>query len=391
MFDKLFINGLIIIFPYLVYIFYITTNRRLNVKEKNIFQFLINITSALILIKYGIDKNYIIILLNIPLFFALMNKKYLTYALIVLMIIWLYNCNLIYIMILLVNYLLLIILNRKIYNPYIYIFIFIIINSLGYFLIFNNLASFAPIICFIILLAIFNVMYKMGNDIIGFNQELNELEKEKEVKISLFKITHEIKNPIAVLKAYLDMYDFNDEKKSKKYIKIMKSEVDRVLCLLEDFMLVNKDNINCDIMDINLLLEEKVKNINDLMNVKKINIKYELNDDEIYVMGDYNRLSQVFINLIKNSIEANSNNINLKCYTKDNKVIVDIQDDGIGMENQIITRIKEPFYTTKLKGTGLGVSLSNEIIEAHNGTLTYKSEYGKGTSVKVVLPLYEII
>ena len=391
MFDKLFINGLIIIFPYLVYIFYITTNRRLSIKEKNIFQFFVNITSVLFLIKYGINRNYIIILLNIPLFFALMNRKYITYGLVVLMVIWLYNANIFYTIVLLLNYLLLIILNKKIQNTNYYIFVFILINSLVYFLIFNYLSSLASILCFIILLTIFNIMYKMGNDIIGFNQELNELEKDKEVKASLFKITHEIKNPIAVLKAYLDMYDIKDEKKSSKYLKIMKSEVDRVLCLLEDFMLVNKDNINCDIMDINLLLEEKVKNINDLMNVRNINIKYELNDDEIYVMGDYNRLSQVFINLIKNSIEANSNNINLRCYTKDNKVIVDIKDDGIGIENQILSKIKEPFYTTKLKGTGLGVSLSNEIIEAHNGTLTYKSEYGKGTSVKVVLPLYEIV
>ncbi|MBR3524076.1 MAG: HAMP domain-containing histidine kinase [Bacilli bacterium] len=391
MFDKLFINGLIILFPYLVYIFYITTNRRLNIKEKNIFQFLINITSVLFLVKYGVDKNYVIILLNIPLFFSLMNRKYFTYGLVVLTIIWLYNVNIFYITVLFFNYLLLIALNKIVKNANAYIFTFIIINSIMYFLILNHISSLAPIACFIILLTIFNIMYKMGNDIIGFNQELNELEKDKEVKKSLFKITHEIKNPIAVLKAYLDMYDVKDEKKSKKYLKIMKSEVDRVLCLLEDFMLVNKDSINCDIMDINLLLEEKVKNINDLMNVRHINIKYELNDDEIYVMGDYNRLSQVFINLIKNSIEANSNNIILKCYTKDDKVIVDIKDDGMGIEDQIISKIKEPFYTTKLKGTGLGVSLSDEIIEAHNGTLTYKSEYGKGTSVKVVLPLYEIV
>ena len=64
-------------------------------------------------------------------------------------------------------------------------------------------------------------------------------------------------------------------------------------------------------------------------------------------------------------------------------------DDGDGISKEELKRIKEPFYTTKIKGTGLGVSLSNEIIEAHNGKLNYSSEYGKGTKVEVMLPLYE--
>ena len=391
MFDNLLINGIILFFPYLVYLFYISTNRSLDINKKNDVQFFINIISILLLFKYGTDKYNIIMLLNIPLFFTIVNKQYKTSLFIILTIILKSGVNITNIFIIVLSYIVLVILRlitKKYHN---YIWLFMLTIFITYLFIIDYVLLIMPSLSFAILLIIFNIMYKMGNDIIGFNQELNELEKEKEVKTSLFKITHEIKNPIAVLKAYLDMYDINNKKRSIKYINIMKSEVDRLLCLLEDFMLVNKTNINCDIMDINLLIEEKVKNINDLMNVRHINIKYELNDDELYVYGDYNRLSQVFINLIKNSIEANSNNIILKCNIEGNYAAIIIKDDGIGINQDTINKIKEPFYTTKLKGTGLGVSLSNEIIEAHNGSLTYESEYGHGTSVKVMLPLYEIV
>lgn len=391
MFDNLLINGIILMFPYLVYMFYITTNRRLKSREKEVVELLITIISFLILFKYGYDQKMRLLLLNIPLFYTLINKRDYSYFLLVACLISVYQLTLFSFWLLVINYIIIFIIYKLISNKLLFNILFLLVNSITYLIIFSNISSLTSVISFIILLIIFNILYKMGNDIIGFNQELNELEKEKEVRLSLFKITHEIKNPIAVCKAYLDMYDINDKKKSEKYINILKEETDRLLCLLEDFMLVNKSNINCDIMDINMLLEDKIKTINSLMNNKHINIDYDLPDDEIYIYGDYNRLSQVFINLIKNSIEANSNNIKIKCLIKDNKVIINIKDDGIGMNKDIVPKIKEPFYTTKLKGTGLGVSLSNEIIEAHNGTLTYKSEYGHGTSVKVMLPLYEII
>lgn len=390
MFDDFLINVIIVLFPYFVYLFYISANRKIGGKEKNVFQFLITLLSFLMLIKYGKDEDTVLILLNIPIFFSLINKKYITYYILIFMIFLIYKVSINGIILLIANYFLIILINAKVKNKLFFIISFILLNLFFYFIVFKLYDAIFAVVSFPLLVSSFYLLYKKGNEILGFNHELNELQKEKEIRISLFKITHEIKNPIAVCKAYLDMYDINDKRKSEKYLKIVRSEIDRLLCLLEDFMLVNKDNINCDIMDINLLLEEKIKNINELMNVKKININYKLSDDEIYVFGDYNRLSQVFINLIKNSIEAKSKNITLKCYIENNNVIVNIIDDGTGINKDTILKIKEPFYTTKIKGTGLGVSLSNEIIEAHNGKLKYESEYGHGTSVKVILPLYEL-
>ena len=171
---------------------------------------------------------------------------------------------------------------------------------------------------------------------------------------------------------------------------IIKNEIDRILVLLQDFLLVNKTNMNCDIMDINMLIDEVTEKVMSLMDSNKIKFNIETSDDELFINGDYNRLCQVLINILKNSIEADAKNITLSLIEEDNKLLIDINDDGIGISKEIMENIYEPFYTTKRCGTGLGVSLSKEIINAHNGTIEYKSIEGSGTEVKIMLPSYNL-
>ncbi len=218
-----------------------------------------------------------------------------------------------------------------------------------------------------------------------------ELEHEKQIKKSLFQITHEIKNPIAVCKGYLDMFDIDNKEHAKKYIPIMKEEISRTLYLLEDFLAMNKIKIQKDIVDINLLLEEVADHFRLIFKEKNIVFNNKI-DDELYINGDYNRLSQVFLNIFKNSIEAidSKGQIDLWEEVKNNKVYINIKDNGSGISNEDIKHIKEAFYTTKVRGTGLGVSLSNEIVLAHEGMLQYESEEGKYTLVKVILPLEKV-
>ena len=113
--------------------------------------------------------------------------------------------------------------------------------------------------------------------------------------------------------------------------------------------------------------------------------------DEIYIEGDYDRLKQVLINLIKNSIESIKKDdiglIKLKINYTFKKVCIILEDNGIGMNKETLKRIGEPFYTTKKNGTGLGVKLSKEIVELHNGKIIYESKLGKGTMVKIFLPI----
>ena len=217
---------------------------------------------------------------------------------------------------------------------------------------------------------------------------VKKLEEEKQLRISLFKITHEIKNPLAVIKGYLDMFDINNQQHTKKYIPIIKEEVEKTLMLLNDFLSITKIKINKDIMDINLLLEEICSTMIPLLKDKKINYKINITDDEIYINGDYNRLMQVFINIIKNSIEAIDKNgqIDIELINNPKNIVIIIKDNGSGIEKENLEKIKEPFFTTKKNGTGLGVSLSYEIIKQHQGSINYYSKEKEGTKVVIDLP-----
>ena len=241
-------------------------------------------------------------------------------------------------------------------------------------------------VCYLIVLFLLK-----AEKIIEINVSYKELMKENQLRESLFKISHEIKNPIAVCKGYLDMFDVNNINHFKKYIPILKCEIDKTLNLLQDFSACKKVKLECDVVDVSLLIEDITNNYKLMFDNRNIDFYVDIPDEEIYIYGDYNRLNQVFLNIIKNSIEAID--LNKKSFIKvsvsvDKSVKVFIEDNGIGMNDYVLSKISEPFYTTKPNGTGLGVLLSNEIISAHKGSIEYESEEGVGTMVVITLPLY---
>ena len=126
-------------------------------------------------------------------------------------------------------------------------------------------------------------------------------------------------------------------------------------------------------------------NIREAINKFSYDNKY----DDIYVFGDFNRLKQVFVNIIKNSMESitGSGIIKIVVKVRAKQVVIEVSDNGCGMTDEDISNIKEMFYSTKKNGSGLGVALSNEIVVAHNGSLSYSSVYGKGTVCTVKLPM----
>ena len=236
-------------------------------------------------------------------------------------------------------------------------------------------------------------IWKQAQNVLKYHMSIKELEQEKQIRTSLFKITHEIKNPIAVCKGYLDMFDVNNKEHAIKYIPIIKEEIERTLLLLQDFLSFTKVKIEPDILDIHLLLEESLKNFSYLFDEHHIQVETFIKDEEVYINGDYNRLCQVFINILKNSIEALEGKENSKIVVKTkigkDTIKISIWDNGIGISEQNLSKISEPFFTTKKKGTGLGISLSKEIIKAHNGTIEYYSKENVETKVVITLPLLQ--
>ncbi len=406
-FKTLLFNMINILFPLFCYIIFLATNKTINKKQKEIlFDFLI-ITSTYISFIFNQDIYPIInfLLLNSLIIIAYTKNRVFSANIVSILIIVLYASKFNFIYLMIIPYILIFIIykikNRYNFKDFYFIDLFLIIHYIVlifwlYFYnldIYNSMAFLDNIIIFLfyyMIVHIIYLLYTLGEKIINTNSDYKKLKNSAEIKMSLFKITHEIKNPIAVIKAYLDMMDINNKNKVKEYIPIIKSEIDRLLNLLQDFLLVNNSSINLDIMDINMLIEDVIKKERSLIENKNIKLKLNLIDDEIYINGDYNRLSQVLINIIKNSIEAIDNDngiIKIKNIIKNNYINIIIEDNGYGISEKNLKMIKEPFYTTKNRGTGLGVSLSDEIVKAHNGILIYDSKEARGTKVTIKLPL----
>ena len=224
--------------------------------------------------------------------------------------------------------------------------------------------------------------------ILEINTTFKELDKEKKLRASVFKLNHELKNPLAVCNGYLEMFPEASKKDQDKYIEIMQNEIKRSLTIINDFSSLGKiKNIEVEEIDICYLLEE-IKDILEPL-FKKNKAKIEIPDDEIYVEGDYNRLKQVFINLFKNSLESKRKEdlvVSVKIKEDNNNCIISMKDNGNGMSKETLEKIYNDFFTTKETGTGIGIPYIKEIIELHHGTLTYKSRENRGTTVLITLP-----
>lgn len=395
-FETNIINIIILFFPLMVYLFYVMYSQNVLIKEKQLFLDFALFSSVYLLIRYNVSNYYdeYLILLNIPLIIAYLRKHITTAIIISILII--IECH--GYLPIIINYFILFVFYLFFYkNKKDNIFFVngaIIINIIYLTFNYNNWYDIESVLKTILLITIFTIIayfadyiFSKCEEIIKLNNSIKMIEKDKQFRTSLFRITHEIKNPVAVCKSYLDMFDMNN-KEHEKYIYIVKEEINKILLLLQDFLSMNKIKIEAELLDINLLLEDTKFQLEDFAKKNNACFNCKFVKDEIFIEGDYNRLSQVFINLIKNSIEANANIIDIKTKINDKKIIIMIKDNGDGISKDNLEKIREPFYTTKKNGTGLGVSLSCEIIEAHKGTISYSSKEGIGTEIKIILPIF---
>ena len=400
------LNVVLILFPMLVYFIY-NCYREIKCEKYNSILLNVSLFSSLYLcLKYGNieTNNQILLFCNIPILVAYLKKQP-TVAIALSLITLLYanyifNQDIIIMTLKFISYYLIYIIGKK-RNIKDNTFIILIAILQGFFIaieysfIYKNTNIITLIELLIATIFFYKLpilllyLFKLADNITSLYLAVSEIEKDKQLKNSLFKITHEVKNPIAVCKGYLDMLDIKNKEKVSKYIPIIKQEIDRSLNIMSDFMEFSKIKIDREILDVNVLIEEIIGELDLIMGNKNIKMTSRITQDEIYINGDYNRLKQVFINIIKNSMESitDKGNIDITTHILKDKYYIEITDNGCGMDEYTLSKVKELFFTTKPKGSGLGVSLSNEIIKAHSGTIDYESKLGKGTKVVVKLPI----
>lgn len=406
--EDIILNIILMMFPILVFFIYNCYREICMEKYNHLILDISLVTSMYLCFRYGnIDKNSLgLLFCNLPIVVAYLKKQPnvgVLLSLIVVLYSYFYlHLPVIFMLIKFSCYYLMWAIGkkRKIRDNTFILLIAVLQGfffTMEYFYVFTSSDVVSVIrLCFYMLLFYllpFSLLhlFRLAEQVTSLYLSVSELEKDKQIKNSLFKITHEVKNPIAVCKGYLDMLNVSDKDQVSRYIPIVRQELSRSLDIMNDFMEFSKIKIEKDYIDIHMLLEELESDLNLL--IKGKNVSFEMNlsqdEDEVYVMGDYGRLKQVFVNLIKNSLEAMSGRgkILIKAQVFDKYYCIEVIDDGSGMDKETLSHMKEMFFTTKVKGTGLGVSLSNEIIKAHEGTLNYFSELGKGTKVVVKLPI----
>jgi signal transduction histidine kinase len=207
-------------------------------------------------------------------------------------------------------------------------------------------------------------------------------------------IAHELRNPLASLKASVEMLS---EKKisgepADRLMKIALSEMDRLNGIITDFLLYARPKeLNKKPFDLHQSLRDVVMLLQGAETVKKnVTITAKL-EGSLVITGDAKQMQQVFWNLGINAVDAVSEGGSVDIHTvrKGNRIEIIFRDTGEGISEFDMDKIFYPFFTTKEKGTGLGLSIAQKIIEEHGGKILVESRGpGSGTTFRIILPTY---
>lgn len=232
-------------------------------------------------------------------------------------------------------------------------------------------------------------------------RDISERKKNEELLINSEKlyvagqlaagIAHEIRNPLTSLKGFLQLMS-SGRQTNKNYYDIMKSELNRIESIVSELLMLSKPQIyELSRKDIRHIIRDTVTLLEAQALLHSIEMETRAGDDPLWVLGVENQLKQVFINVIKNAIESmlEGGKIIIGCMREGDSVIVRIEDYGPGIPEDQLSKIGQPFYTTKEKGTGLGLMVSYKIVDNHQGRIQVRSSLGIGTTFDIVLPYAE--
>ncbi|MBD8844724.1 PAS domain S-box protein [Bacillus megaterium] len=203
-------------------------------------------------------------------------------------------------------------------------------------------------------------------------------------------IAHEIRNPLTSIKGFIQLLPSTLNSENMWYVDILSSEVDLIENITNEFMTVAKPQaVKIQPNDLYMIVKQVITLLQPQAIMHNVQIRTRFEADIPLIGCERNQLKQVFINILKNSIEAmpSGGEILIQIDQSDHQVIIRIIDQGCGIPKERIPYLGEPFYSIKEQGIGLGLMVCYKIIEAHQGKIVIESEVGKGTIVEVILPI----
>ena len=214
-------------------------------------------------------------------------------------------------------------------------------------------------------------------------------------------VSHELKTPLTSISGFVETLKINeniDVNTRNRFLGIIECESNRLKRLIDDILLLSFIEKNENIVQESICIYDVFIEVYDMTSYiaksKKINISYEFSDKSIRVLGNRDHIKQVFLNLIDNAIKYTNEdkNISVKVYSQEDKIVIMVEDEGVGIPLEDINRIFERFYrvdkarSREVGGTGLGLAITKHIVKSLGGTITVKSELGKGSKFTVIIP-----
>ncbi|PZD95473.1 hypothetical protein DNH61_13140 [Paenibacillus sambharensis] len=232
-------------------------------------------------------------------------------------------------------------------------------------------------------------------------RDISERKKNEELLINSEKlyvagqlaagIAHEIRNPLTSLKGFLQLMA-SGRASSSQYFEIMKSELTRIEAIVSEMLMLSKPQVyELAVKDIRSIVNDTVILLEAQAIMHGIVLEFKHDEFPLWVNGVENQIKQVIINIMKNAIEAmpDGGTITVSCFGEGDTVTVRVVDEGPGIPGEQLQKMGQPFYTTKDKGTGLGLMVSYKIVDNHKGMIRVDSHLGTGTTMDIIFPLVD--
>ncbi|GAA3404673.1 diguanylate cyclase domain-containing protein [Paenibacillus hodogayensis] len=201
-------------------------------------------------------------------------------------------------------------------------------------------------------------------------------------------LAHEIRNPLTALKGFIQLLQ-SQQQANKAYYPIMLTELERINFIVNEFLLLSRPRpANFREADLRIVIEHVVTLLETQAILNKVHLVFEQPLPIPPIRCDENQMKQVFINILKNAIEAmpHGGEVTIRAAKAGDRLLVRIADQGGGIPDELIQQVGQPFFTTKETGTGLGLMICHNIMENHEGKLKIRSVPNEGTTVELELP-----
>lgn len=238
------------------------------------------------------------------------------------------------------------------------------------------------------------VLFREAYHLLNIDEKIQRADRLAMIGQMAAGTAHEIRNPLTAIRGFLQMIGNTlDEKellRERGYIDLVLAEVNRINNLVDQFLLLGKPrDITYRILDLNDVLKEIIPVLENEATLHNIELIHRRRERLPRIIADPELIKQLFLNLIKNSIEAIGEDgkieIDYDIQSDSQTMVISIRDTGPGIPPYIIDRIFDPFYTTKENGTGLGLSVCQRIVQDIGGSIRVSSK-GFGTAFQVILP-----